>query len=225
MSHFKDDLLSDNSKANDLKRIILEVMNEKKPQYVRQLTKMLKEKLDLEEEEIIESVLKLQAEGVIKLENQALQSQTLVTYLKTGEAIWYWVTIAAGLITAALVFTIAESFYPWIYARNLFGVIFVLFLPGYAFTKALFQDNIFNGSSKGDLEKIEQIALSVGMSIALVSIVGLLLYYSPWGLDLTAIVFSLLVLTFVFSTVAVVREYKAKKNRLGQANYALVSNY
>ena len=159
------------------------------------------------------------------MSNARAQSQTLITYLKTGEAIWYWLTIAAGLITVVLVFTIAESVYPWIYARNLFGVIFVLFLPGYTFTRALFQDNIFKGSSKGDLEIIVQIVLSVGMSITLVSIVGLLLYYSPWGLDLAAIVFSLLVLTFVFSTVAVVREYNAKENRLRQANYVLVSNY
>jgi len=204
-------LLSTNSKANDLTETILKVINDKKPQSVKQLTTMLKENLEIEEKEIIKSVLKLQAEGIIKLENQALQSQSLATYLKTREAIWYWVTIAAGAITAALVFTISENVYPWVYVRNVFGVIFVLFLPGYAFIKALFPVNMPAKTSTGNLETIEQIALSIGMSIAVVSIVGLLLYYSPFGLDLTAIVLSLLAFTLVFATVAVARKYNIKR--------------
>ena len=211
MSYFKATLLSSNSKANDLTETILKVINEKKPQSVKQLTTILKKSLDLEEKEIIKSVLKLQAEGIIKLENQALQSQSLATYLKTREAIWYWVTIAAGAITAALVFTISENLYPWIYVRNFFGVIFVLFLPGYAFIKAFFPANLPGKISSESLETIERIALSVGMSIALVSIVGLLLYYSPFGLDLTAIVLSLLAFTLVFATVAVARKYNIKR--------------
>ena len=216
--------MSNNSKANDLTRVILKVINEKKPQSVKQLAKMLKESLDLAEEEIIESVLKLQAEGVIKLENQALQSRSLATYLKTGEAFWFWVTIAAGAITAAMVFTISESVYPWIYARNVLGVIFVLFLPGYAFIKAFFPINVPVKTSMGSLEAIERIALSIGMSITLVSIYGLLLYYSPWGLDLTTIVLGLLAFTSVFATAAVIREYQAKKTNLKWISSSLKSN-
>jgi len=205
MSYFKAILLNSNSKANDLTETILKVINEKKPQSVKQLTAMLKESLDIEEKVILESVLKLQAEGVIKLENQTLQSRSLATYLKASEAIWYWVTIAAGAITAALVFTISENLYPWIYVRNFFGVIFVLFLPGYAFIKAFFPANLPGKISSESLETIERIALSVGMSIALVSIVGLLLYYSPWGLSLPATVVSLFVFTSIFATAGIVR--------------------
>jgi hypothetical protein len=76
-----------NSKANELTETILKVINEKKPQSVKQLTTMLKKRLDLEEKVILDSVLKLQAEGVIKLENQASQSRSLATYLKTREAL------------------------------------------------------------------------------------------------------------------------------------------
>jgi uncharacterized membrane protein len=48
------------------------------------------------------------------------------------------------------------------------------------------------------------------MSIALVPIVGLILNYTPWGIRLTPITISLLALTLVFATMAVVREYLAK---------------
>jgi hypothetical protein len=202
--------LSDNSKPYDPTKMILEVIHEKKPHSIRQLTEMLRENLDLSKEEIAESVLKLQAEGVIKLENLAVQSRTFTTYLKTIEAVWYWLTIAVGSISAALVFLISESLYPWIYARNILGLLFVLFLPGYSFIK-LFQDNLDSGTSGGSLKVIERITFSVGMSLALISIVGLLLYYSPWGLDLVSMVPSLLAVTLIFSTAAVIREYRTQK--------------
>jgi len=47
-------------------------------------------------------------------------------------------------------------------------------------------------------------------SIALVPIIGLLLYYTPWGISVTPIVLSLLALTIVFATAAIIRENQAK---------------
>jgi uncharacterized membrane protein len=65
-----------------------------------------------------------------------------------------------------------------------------------------------------NLTAIERIALSVAMSFGLVSIVGIILYYSPLDMDLSTIVFGLLGLTLVFSTAAVTMEYQAKKKDL-----------
>jgi uncharacterized membrane protein len=199
-------LLSSKSKVNDLTEKILKAINEEKPKSVKQLVAMLKESLDLKEKVILESVLKLQTEGVIKLENQSLQSGTLISYMKTDKAVWYWLTIAAGAIAAALVFTVPESVYPWIYVRNFLGVIFVLFLPGFAFVKALFPISMPVKMPTESLESIERIALSLGMSLAIVAIVGLVLYYTPFGLSLPAIVASLLAFTLIFATTAIYRE-------------------
>jgi uncharacterized membrane protein len=126
--------------------------------------------------------------------------------MKTDKAVWYWLTIAAGAIAAALVFTVPESVYPWIYVRNFLGVIFVLFLPGFAFVKALFPISMPIKMPTESLESIERIALSLGMSLAIVAIVGLVLYYTPFGLSLPAIVASLLAFTLIFATTAIYRE-------------------
>ncbi len=213
MVSIKDRPLNKNLKASELTQIILEVLNEKKPQSVKHLTKILNEDFDFTDEEIIESVLKLQTEGTILFENQNLQSRNLRTYLKSGAAIWYWVTIVV-IILATLVFILSESIYPWIYVRNVLGLIFILFLPGFAFIKALFPIKIYAKSSNGNLEEIEHIALSIGMSIALVSTAGLLLYYSPWGLDFVTIILFLVTFTLVSATTAIIKEYRAKKNVL-----------
>ena len=53
-------------------------------------------------------------------------------------------------------------------------------------------------------------AILDAVSIALVPIVGLILNYTPWGIRLTPITLSLLALTIVFATAAILREYQAK---------------
>ena len=127
MISIKDRPLNKNLKASELTQIILEVINEKKPQSVKHLTKILNEDFDFTDEEILESVLKLQTEGTIMFENQNSQSRKLRTYLKSGEAIWYWVTIVT-IIIASLVFILSESIYPWVYVRNFLGLIFKRFI-------------------------------------------------------------------------------------------------
>src|SRR3990170_4528829 len=58
--------------------------------------------------------------------------------------------------------------------RIILGLPFVLFLPGYALMAALFP-------RKDDVDAIERIAISLGLSIAVVPLIGLALNYSPWG--------------------------------------------
>jgi hypothetical protein len=203
--------LSNNSRADEIAQTIIQVMNERKPQSVQQLAAIVKERLFATEEKILESILKLQSQGTIKLESQPLPaSLKLATYLKTSQALWYWATIAVATLTVVTVFTVPEDFYPWTYLRNVLGIIFVLWLPGYTSVKALFPARMPIKTSTENLETIERIALSIGMSIALVPVIGLLLYYTPLGLSVTPIVLSLLALTVVFATVAIAREHQTK---------------
>lgn len=78
------------------------------------------------------------------------------------------------------------------------GLLMVLFLPGYTLIAALFP-------KKEDLDGIERVALSFGMSIAVVPLIGLALNYTPWGIRLTPVVISLVVFTVAMSAAAYVR--------------------
>lgn len=204
--------MSDNSTTDELIQKILGIITENRPQSVKQLMAILSEDRNIDEKEILEIVFRLQAERKIKLGEQTLESMNFNSYLRTGGAIWYWVVLAAEVIIATMIFTIPENLYPWIYIRNVLGLVFVLFLPGYVFIKTLFPDNITNKESTGDFEKIERLAFSFGVSLTIIPLIGLLSYYSPWGLDLTVIVLILLVFISVFATTAIIREHKAKKN-------------
>jgi len=85
--------------------------------------------------------------------------------------------------------------------RNILGLPLVLFLPGYALIAALFP-------AKSDLDGIERAALSFGLSIAGVPLIGLGLNYTPWGIRLLPILISLSLFTFAMCGLAYLRRAK-----------------
>lgn len=89
--------------------------------------------------------------------------------------------------------------------RIIFGLPLVLFLPGYTLIAALFP-------GKKDLDPIERIALSFGLSIAIVPLIGLVLNFTPWGIRLVPILISLTFFILVMTFIAHLRRLKLAEN-------------
>jgi len=81
------------------------------------------------------------------------------------------------------------------------GLPFVIFFPGYTLLSALFP-------KRDDLSGIERVALSFGLSIAVVPLIGLILNYTPWGIKLYPILTSVTLFIIVASTVGWYRQRK-----------------
>jgi hypothetical protein len=193
-----------------LTRTIIQLIKEKKPSSVQQLVNLVKEKTSASEQKIIECISQLQSEGKITLEEKITPPpHNFGTFIKTN-AYWYWITIILSIAAALTVFMIPEDAYPIVYVRYVLGSVFVLWFPGYAFIKALFPTQVPIPLGTEGLDNIERAALSAGMSLALVPITGLFLNYTPWGIRTTPVTLSLLALTLIFATVAIIREYKAR---------------
>lgn len=199
---------------DQLSQTILQLIAEKNPENTKQLAVFVKEKIDVSEKEIVEQIIRLENEGKIRFQKPPAASvQRFGLFLRTEAAYWYWVTVILSIATVTVVFIVPEEAYPFVYARYILGTVYVLWLPGFSFMKMLFPADLHVESSKKNLDIIERIALSIGMSLALVPIVGLLLNYTPWGIRLAPIVISLLVLTVTFATVAMIREYQRQLKR------------
>jgi len=97
------------------------------------------------------------------------------------------------IVTILLIVVIA--FFPSTIARVILGLPFLLFFPGYTLMAALFP-------KKGSLGGVERVALSFGLSIAVVPLIGLILNYTPWGIRLYPILISLVVFILATSGVA-----------------------
>lgn len=72
--------------------------------------------------------------------------------------------------------------------RVILGLPFILFIPGYLLVFALFPTR----KTDHGIDTLERLVLSFGLSIAVVPLIGLLLNYTPWGIRLEPILFSLL---------------------------------
>jgi hypothetical protein len=209
--------LNEKSADDELSLEIIRTVETSKPESVRQLIDLVRAaQPSRTEQEITDRILRLEAQGRLRFKPAQTQTEeTFTAYLASSQARWYWVTMLLVAATAAVALTVPENAVPLVYLRYVLGAIFILWLPGYAFIRALFPRRLpLSGSFESpekSLDTIERAALSLGMSIALVPIVGLLLNYTPWGITLTPIILSLLALTVVFSTAAVMRENEARK--------------
>jgi uncharacterized membrane protein len=84
------------------------------------------------------------------------------------------------------------------FMRMVFAPPTILFIPGYVLIAALFPGT-------KDLEGLERIALSFGLSIAVVPLIGLGLNYTPWGIRLEPILLSLVLFIAAMTMIAAYR--------------------
>ena len=82
--------------------------------------------------------------------------------------------------------------------RVIVGFPLVLFIPGYLLVSTLFPRN-------DEIDAVERIALSIGLSICIVVFVGLCLNYTPWGIRLGTILLALSAFILVFTALSAYR--------------------
>ena len=76
----------------------------------------------------------------------------------------------------------------------------VLFLPGYAMLQLLFP-------KRSEVDSLERFVFSVGLSLALVPLIGFGLNYTPWGIQFIPVATSISVFTIAFLIGAARRKY------------------
>jgi hypothetical protein len=155
----------------------------------------------LTEYETTDLVWRLDEQGKAELKDAPPATKSLREYLTFWERnLWFYLSWVASFATVLVIYAVPDDF-PLVVARWVLGSVFVLFIPGYVTVEALFP--------KGrDLDAIERFALSIGLSLALVPLIGLLLNYTPWRIRLTPIVISLIIFTIGLSLVALGREFR-----------------
>lgn len=123
-----------------------------------------------------------------------------IEYLGRADySLWLW-TVAALIATTILAIVLTPLVPGAIYIRYIVGSLAVLFLPGYVTVEALYP-------REEDLTPLERLALSIGLSLAIVPLIGLVLNYTPWGIRLTPVTIALIVYTTVIAVIASYRKY------------------
>lgn len=98
-------------------------------------------------------------------------------------------TAAITVLTGALVIAFPGWSSP---VRIALGLIVVLVAPGYVITNLLFP-------TKDDVDGVERLALTLGLSIVAIPLLGLILNYTPWGIRLGPIAIGVSILVSLFA--------------------------
>lgn len=104
--------------------------------------------------------------------------------------------LMVDILTVLLI--LAILLFPSIIARIILGIPFLLFFPGYALVSALFIE-------KKTMENLEKLALSFGMSIAVIALIGFGLNYTNWGIRLEPVIYSVASFIIAVSAIALIR--------------------
>ncbi len=113
-----------------------------------------------------------------------------------------WLTIIITSLTLITIY-ILPDIVPWSIIRLAIGSAFVLFIPGYTLLQLLFP--------RKESSYIEKIAVSIGLSLAIIPFIGLLLNYSPWGIRLDPIIVSIGITSVALAFASIYRKYIINK--------------
>jgi len=192
-----------------IEELILRTIKEKELKTIRELVVYLKKKYGISEGMVLSIVTSMKERGKLVLRRKEIRANEepafdpsshrgLINYLQSPQAtdVWVVLTLTVAAIVATLL--IPEGLYPIVILRWILGALFVLFLPGYALTAALFP--------KKELDFSEQVALSFGLSLVVTPLVGLILSFTPWGIALNPILICLALITGISVIVGAYRK-------------------
>jgi hypothetical protein len=190
-----------------LRYFIVETVLTKKPENSGALIKLVQQQYPLNEKEIYEIILELEAEKKLTLKKQ-VNAKSAINYFFSASSLFYWIIIVVSLGSTISAFTILPNSY--FYIRQILAALYVFFVPGIALLKALYPINAPLPTGSESTELIQRVILGCALSIALTAIIGLALSFSPLGIRLIPVAVTSLVFTLVFASVAFWREYKIK---------------
>ena len=145
---------------------------------------------------VVGNVYALRGLGKVSLRDPTPPS-TFLKYVTSGYALAFWGAVAAVLLTLVAVYLLPLE-PPALYFRYVLGVVFVLYMPGHALLSALYP-------KADDLNEVENLALSIGLSLAVVPLIALILSYTIWGARLDSTILSLSAFTVALSLAATAR--------------------
>jgi hypothetical protein len=154
----------------------------------------------LDEPGFLDIIKSMVSDGSLKLGHPFYEIYSVLDYLLTPTVSgWFWLVFWLTCISTFVVYIVPNVF-PFGIIRWVFGP-FLLCLPGYATTKAVFPYR--------SLQFYERLALSIVLSLAVIPILGFILNFTPWGIRFLPVLVSVGTYTILASSAAAARSYLA----------------
>lgn len=119
------------------------------------------------------------------------------------------IKLGNGLIlinVISVILIVVFVFIPSSIIRPILAVPFLMIFPGYTLLAAIFP-------GREQISGMERLVVGIALSIALAVLLGLYLNYSPWGIEIESVLYSLSALIFLNSTIAWLRQIRLPKSQ------------
>ncbi len=185
-----------------LEKVILDILETKQPENVKELVQLVQKQVDATLEDIEKEVKSLHKKGLVSLE-EPTSHKPFISFLSQKTSLWFWLIIGTSILSFISIMFFPETGTPLSYIRYIFAFVLAAFLPGYCLTETLFP-------KEQTLDIIERFTFSIGLSFAVTALIGLFLSFTPFGLTLATALPSSGSLVIVLATVALIRKYKTQ---------------
>ena len=142
---------------------------------------------------------RLADDGTVRLQ-EAPRRSDFSHYFFSGRNLEFWALSSIPLITGLTMLGMQPNM-PISLVRYILGSLIVLFLPGYGVLKTLYL--------REEMPWVQLLVFSLGLSLAIIPLVGVVLNYSPWGITLSGVFVSFLVIDLSLLFTAAVRQFAA----------------
>jgi hypothetical protein len=180
--------------SSDVDELTIKKLAEKEAFPLPSLVSDLSKDTGYSTDKVTEGLMKLRSRGLVVISEKNPYA-TFASYVVSPMSLWFWGAACGTLLSIVFVFATSGLA---LYLRYAFGGLIILFLPGYSLIELLYSK---------ELDELTRFALSIGLSLALVPLVGLALNYTPFGIHLLPVAFTLSGLTLVLLVLALKRKY------------------
>ncbi len=164
----------------------------------------IRAQLGYKSDRVVSKLIELKTEGKIRIIEKN-PATSLARYAFSTNSLRFWGFVFAVVLSVLSVYITSGAA---LYFRYIFGSLLILFLPGYSLVEFLF-------ARKQDMEDdLIRVALSIGLSLAIVPLIGLVLNYTPFGIKLCPIVSSLGGLTIILLVLGLAKKHRYYKMSL-----------
>ncbi|MFX1510563.1 MAG: DUF1616 domain-containing protein [Promethearchaeota archaeon] len=186
-----------------VRELILDALRSRRFSTVQEVVQELQGK-GVPEDITMRMIRDLANEGKVLLNLPGAREETVMTpvsgipaYLRSMLALDLWLTLILLILGLSTTLLIPVELYPLVILRWVFGGLLLVFVPGFAFIRALFPFERY-------IDRWERLALSCGLSIALAVLVAFGLNFTPWGITLVptaAVLASISIICILIATI------------------------
>jgi uncharacterized membrane protein len=184
---------------DDVQRLIVKYS----PDNVEELINIMIKEVGTSEKESLEIIKEMQKKDLIKLSREIDKTtSSLMGYIFSYDAIWFILVSLTSFSALLSIMFVVEVSSPLMQLRRILGFLLLVFLPGFSLLKYLYPSDKINPI---------YIMMSVGLSIAIVPLIGLFLESLPNGFNTLNNAFLIFFVTIIFSVLGVIKAYDKNK--------------